>query len=127
MREADDEPEFPLAAVSEGSRRILSRGTPTASAAICIRAVCAPCPTCSGRGFIKTAQTACYEIFREIMREERQFDAAQFLVLASQEVVDTLLDEESDSLAQLEDFIGKPIKLQPEPLYAQEQFDVVPM
>lgn len=89
--------------------------------------LCEECPTCSGRGSIKTAETIVYEIFREIMREARQFDAEQLLVLASQEVVDLLVDEESTSLTELEKFIGKPIKFQVEALYTQEQFDVVLM
>ena len=87
--------------------------------------LCEACSVCAGRGSVKTAETVCYEIFREILREARQFDAEQLLVLASQEVVDLLLDEESASLAELEDFIGKPIKFQVEALYTQEQFDVV--
>ncbi len=89
--------------------------------------LCEPCPTCEGRGSVKTRETTCYEIFREILREARQFEAQQFLVLASQEVVDMLLDEESTSVAELEEFIGKPVKLQVESLYTQEQFDVVMM
>jgi ribonuclease G len=89
--------------------------------------LCEVCPTCSGRASLKTPETVCYEIFREILREARQFDAQQLLVLASQEVVDLLLDEESDGLADLEAFIGKPIKFQVEALYTQEQYDVVPM
>lgn len=87
--------------------------------------LCESCPTCGGRASVKTAETVCYEIFREILREARQFDAQQLLVLASQEVVDLLLDEESTSLAELEAFIEKPIKFQVEALYTQEQFDVV--
>ena len=87
--------------------------------------LCEPCPTCSGRGSLKTAETTCYEILREILRESRQFDVNQLLVLASQEVVDRLLDEESANLAELEEFIGKPIKLQAEALYSQEHYDVV--
>jgi ribonuclease G len=89
--------------------------------------LCETCPTCSGRASLKTPETVCYEIFREILRESRQFDAQQLLVLASQEVVDLLLDEESASLAELEAFIGKPIKFQVEALFMQEQYDVVPM
>ncbi len=89
--------------------------------------LCEVCPTCSGRASLKTPETVCYEIFREILREARQFDAQQLLVLASQEVVDLLLDEESDGLADLEAFIDKPIKFQVEALYTQEQYDVVPM
>ena len=87
--------------------------------------LCEPCPTCEGRGSVRTAETVCYEIFRELLREARQFDAQQFLVLASQEVVDIMLDEESTSVAELEEFIGKPIRFQVETLYTQEQFDVV--
>ncbi|MEJ2391730.1 MAG: ribonuclease G [Gammaproteobacteria bacterium] len=89
--------------------------------------LCEPCPTCSGRGTLMTPETVCYEIFREILREARQFDAQQLLVLASQTVIDLLVDEESTSLAELEEFIGKPIKLQVESEYTQEQFDVVLM
>jgi ribonuclease G len=87
--------------------------------------LCESCPTCNGRGFIKTAETTCFEIFREILRESRQFDVESLLVLASQEVIDRLLDEESQNLAELEQFIGKPIRLQAEALYTQEQYDVV--
>jgi len=89
--------------------------------------LCSQCPTCQGRGSLKTPETICYEIFRELLREARQFDVQQYLVLASQQVVDVLLDEEATSLAELETFIGKPIKLQVEALYSQEQFDVVLM
>ncbi|MEO5702797.1 MAG: ribonuclease E/G, partial [Gammaproteobacteria bacterium] len=87
--------------------------------------LCEPCPVCKGRSSVKTAETVCYEIFREILRAARQFEAQKYLVLASAEVVDLLLDEESTSVADLEEFIGRPIKLQVESLYTQEQFDVV--
>jgi ribonuclease G len=87
--------------------------------------LCEPCPTCQGRGELKTAQTICYEILREIVRESKQFNAREFRILASQAVIDMFLDEESQSLAQLGDFIGKPISLQVETLYTQEQYDIV--
>jgi len=87
--------------------------------------LCETCPTCAGRGSIKSAETVCYEIFREILREQRQFDAQKLLVVASQTVVDMLLDEESTSVAELEEFIGIPIRFQVETSYTQEQYDVV--
>lgn len=87
--------------------------------------LCGTCPTCDGRGMIKTAETVCYEIFREILREARQFDARELLVLAAQDVVDLLVDEEANSLAELEGFIGIPIKFQVEEFFTQEQYDVV--
>jgi ribonuclease G len=89
--------------------------------------LCEPCPLCQGRGEVKTAQTVCYEILREILREARQFDAREFRILASQAVIDLFLDEESQSLAMLGDFIGKPISLQVESIYSQEQYDIVLM
>ncbi|MBD3609122.1 MAG: ribonuclease G [Gammaproteobacteria bacterium] len=89
--------------------------------------LCETCPTCQGRGTIKTTETVCYDIFREILREERQYKANEYLVLASQEVVDRLLDEDSTSVAELETFIEKSIRFQVESLYTQEQFDVVLM
>jgi ribonuclease G len=87
--------------------------------------MCESCPQCSGRGIVKTARTVCYEIFREILREARQFGGEAYLVIASQVVVDMLLDEEANSLAGLQEFIGKPIHLQVESQYHQEEFDVV--
>jgi ribonuclease G len=87
--------------------------------------LCGTCPTCEGRGTIKTVETVCFEIFREILRDARLFDAQELLVLAAQDVVDLLIDEESSSLAELEDFIDIPIRFQAETLYTQEQFDVV--
>jgi len=89
--------------------------------------LCEPCQCCGGKGSMRTAETVCYEIFRELLREARQYEAQQFLVLASQEVVDLMLDEESTSVAELEEFIGRPILFQVESLYTQEQFDVVLM
>jgi len=89
--------------------------------------LCEPCPTCGGRGEVKTARTLCYEILRELLREARQFNAREFRVLAAPAVIDLFLDEESGSLAMLSGFIGKPISLQAESGYAQEQFDIVLM
>ncbi|HEY9119068.1 MAG TPA: ribonuclease G [Marinobacter sp.] len=87
--------------------------------------LCEPCPICDGRGFLKTSETVCYEVFREILRVNRAYDAESYLVMASQSVVDRLLDEESDNVADLETFISKTIRFQVEPFYSQEQYDVV--
>jgi len=89
--------------------------------------LCQPCPTCAGRGEVKTARTVCYEILREILREARQFSAREYRILASQDVIDLFLEEESQSLAMLSDFIGKPVSMQVETSYNPEQFDVVLM
>jgi ribonuclease G len=87
--------------------------------------LCEPCPACQGRGLLKSAETVCYEMFREILREARMYDNKKFLVLASQLVVDRLLEEESANVADLEAFIGRPVEFQVETLYNQEQYDIV--
>ncbi|MGM8850271.1 ribonuclease G [Salinicola sp. V024] len=89
--------------------------------------LCEACPTCLGRGSLKTPETICYEIFREILREERAYSPETYMVLASQSVVDRLLDEESSAVADLESFIGKTIRFQVEAHYSQEQYDIVLM
>ncbi|HMA87150.1 MAG TPA: ribonuclease G [Burkholderiales bacterium] len=89
------------------------------------RQLCEACPACDGRGSVKTAETVTYEIFREITRAVRQFDAAKLLVLAAPKVVGRILDEESAAVAELEEFTGKTIRFQAEEHYAQEQYDVV--
>ncbi len=89
--------------------------------------LCQACPTCEGRGFVKTAETVCYEVFREIVRQARQFECQQLMVLAHQDVIERLLDEESAALGELELITGVPIRLQAESLYGVDQYDVVLM
>ena len=87
--------------------------------------LCEPCAHCQGRGSVKTPETVCYEIFREILRQHRAYDTDAYLVLASDRVVSMLLDELSDHVAELEAFIAKTIRFQVEPMYGPEQYDVV--
>ena len=89
--------------------------------------LCEPCPTCDGRGQVKTARTVCYDILREILREARQFNPKEFRIVASAAVVEMMLDEESVHLAGLSEFIGKPISLSTEPSMNPEQYDIVLM
>ncbi|CAG2283088.1 MULTISPECIES: ribonuclease G [Burkholderia] len=89
--------------------------------------LCEPCPTCQGKGQVKTSRTVCYDILREILRESRQFNPREFRVIAAQQVIDLFLDEESQHLAMLIDFIGKPVSLQVESNLSQEQYDIVLM
>jgi len=87
--------------------------------------LCEPCKICDSRGTIKTAQTICYEILRELHRSAKTYEAKNYLVLASQDVVDRMQDEEAAHVAEIESLIGKPVRFQAERLYSQEQFDVV--
>ena len=89
--------------------------------------MCKSCPACDGSGSIKTPESVCYEIFREILRQHRQFKFNELVVQAHQDVVELLLDEESSGLAELEELTGKPIRLQTEAMFEQDRFDVVLM
>ncbi|WP_440054887.1 ribonuclease G [Pseudoalteromonas sp. T1lg65] len=89
--------------------------------------LCDVCPSCSGRGSLKTVETVCYEILREIVRVNRAYDADKFMVYASPAVSEALINDEYHNLAELELFIGKQVSIQTESLYSQEQFDVVMM
>jgi ribonuclease G len=87
--------------------------------------LCEDCAYCEGKGFVMKAETVCFEIFREIIRQHRQFAFEEILVLAHQDVIELLLDEDASALAEIEKHIDKRIRLQPESLYLQDQFDVV--
>ena len=85
------------------------------------------CHTCAGLGLVKTVESVCYELFREIIRTVRQFQTGQIRVIASTSLVDYIYEEQTDSLTELEEDLGKRISMQPESSYSQEQFDVVLM
>jgi ribonuclease G len=89
--------------------------------------LCEPCAACEGRGSMKTVETVCYEVFREIQRSARQFEAQGFLVIASVEVIARLRDEHSMGLAELEEQLHRPVRLQAEATYLQDNFDVIPL
>ncbi|MGD2167411.1 MAG: ribonuclease G [Gammaproteobacteria bacterium] len=89
--------------------------------------MCQTCPSCEGRGYVKSHETVCYEIYREVLRQHHQFEFQELMVLARPGVIERLLDEESAIIAELEEITGTPIRLQSESLYAPDQFDVVLM
>jgi ribonuclease G len=87
--------------------------------------LCEACVTCEGRGFLKSVETVCHDVYREVLRQARQFNVGQIVLLAHPEVIERLLDEEAEVLAAMEKQLGKPVRLQAEALYARDQFDVV--
>lgn len=88
--------------------------------------LCESCPTCQGRGYVKSPETVCYEIFREILRYSRDFQSQTgFTVVAHPAVVDRLLTVEAAAVSDLEHFVKRVIKFQVENLYTQEQYDII--
>ncbi|MCB1667282.1 MAG: ribonuclease G [Porticoccaceae bacterium] len=92
-----------------------------------VQMLCEPCPACDGKGSMKSAETVCHEILREILREARAFECDRFLVLAAPVVIDRLLDENSANVADLEEFLGRRIELRVEDVYSREQYDIIPV
>lgn len=86
--------------------------------------MCEPCPVCDGRGTVKTIQTVCYEILREVLREDRQFKAQGYTIMAAPQVIDLMLDDEASSIADLQEFIDRPISLKADPQFHQAQYDI---
>lgn len=89
-----------------------------------VQQMCESCEACQGSGMVKTIQTVCYEIFREILREDRQFKASGYTVIASPKVVNHLRDQESNSIGELQKSIQLPIKLKIDPLLTQQQYEI---
>jgi ribonuclease G len=89
--------------------------------------LCEPCPICAGRGSVKSAETVCYDIFREVVRVCRQFDATEILVLAPPSVAERFLDDASAGIAEMQAAAGRPITVRAEASYGPEQYDVVPL
>jgi ribonuclease G len=87
--------------------------------------MCEPCASCGAVGHVKTPQTVCYEIFREVLRRYRQNDALELVIQAHQDVVEMLLDEEADGLAELEQLTGKSLRLQSQPLCERSEYELV--
>jgi ribonuclease G len=87
--------------------------------------LCETCSICNARGTLRSPETVCADIFREILRAAKAYDNDALLVVASQPIIDRLLDEDSNSVADLQDQLDKTIQFQVDPLYTQEQYDVV--
>jgi ribonuclease G len=86
--------------------------------------LCEECPTCNGHSTIKTIETVCYEIFREILRVSNTCDSGTILVIAASSIIEKL-NKEDCYLHNLQRNINKVVNLQVENMYLQEQFKVV--
>ncbi len=90
-----------------------------------LKMMCEPCPACNGKGFVKSAESVCLEIFRDVRRKFRDIRRHDCVIMAAQVVVDRLLDEDAACVRELEEMLGARLGFQVEASYTQEQFDVV--
>jgi ribonuclease G len=86
--------------------------------------LCDPCPYCYGKGFTKNLRTVCYDIFRELERCALEGGTVGAKVVAHPEVVDTLFQEERDTLDRLEERFGMKVSIKGDPTLHIEDFRV---
>ena len=90
-----------------------------------LKTICEPCSTCDGRGFIKSAESVCLEIFKHLQKQARDIAGKECLIMASQSVVDQLIDEQAENVRLLARGLEISVAYQVEPGYTQEQYDIV--
>ena len=85
------------------------------------------CPDCVGRGYAKSAQSMCFDIFRTLLRRTAADGPglSSYVLHAAEAVVDRLLDEDAHHLAALVGRTGRNVELQVEPAYRNDQFDLI--
>ena len=92
------------------------------------RTLCQPCGHCNGKGSIKTLQTICYDLFREIKSESTNYSNYNgFMLISSQQIIDYIEKEESIWLAELELELDKNIVLKIESNHIYNQYDIIPL
>ncbi|AEI69017.1 Rne/Rng family ribonuclease [Corallococcus macrosporus] len=82
------------------------------------------CPYCDGNGFVKTATTVAYEIFREIRREAPGYKDSTLVINCNAEVARLLQGEERNELRHLMDRYNKSIQVKAQQNYHREQYDI---
>ena len=86
--------------------------------------MCEPCPCCQGRGYVKTVETITYELFRDLMREARDFSPKMMTIVAGLELIDFIREEESLTFSDLQALLKIPIRLQVDSAYRHGQYDI---
>jgi len=89
------------------------------------RTLGAPCPYCSGNGFVKSVTTVCNEIYSELRKMSRHLEDAEVVNLrVNPEVAKVLKSNGGRRLQDLEELSGRSILIKADPLLHQEQFDI---
>lgn len=86
--------------------------------------LCEPCPYCNGKGFSKNLRTVCYDVFRELERAALEGGTVGARVMAHPEVVDTLFQDERDTLDRLEERFGMKVSIKGDSTLHIEDFRV---
>ncbi|GLI34712.1 Rne/Rng family ribonuclease [Desulforhabdus amnigena] len=86
--------------------------------------LCEPCFYCDGEGYLKSKQTVCYEILRELQRDHRDLFGRNILVVVHPEVAARFYDEERVPLEKMEERLHASIVVKGDSTYHLDQYDV---
>ncbi len=92
--------------------------------------MCAPCANCNGQGIVRTAESTCVEVLRTLAQDyqarcNQKGGKGDYLIRATEAVVDRLLDEDAEHLTALSQTMQREVRIQVEPNYLEGQFDIV--
>src|SRR5205085_11872931 len=82
------------------------------------------CPTCDGRGHVRSKVTMAYEIMREVQRAARKPREDQIVVSCHPEVAKILQGPEREAMRLLMMKLNKSITVRAQPQYHVEQYDL---
>jgi ribonuclease G len=86
--------------------------------------LCEPCFYCDGEGHLKSKQTVCYEILRELERQKEDSYGRKLLVMTHPEVAAMFYDEERAALERVEENLHAIISVKADPNLHLENYDI---
>jgi len=87
--------------------------------------LCEPCCYCDGEGYLKSRQTVCYEVLRELEREKRDHFGMNIMVTVHPEVAALFCDEERGAIEKVEERLQGRVFVKGEPEFHLEQYEIV--
>ncbi|MBZ0157254.1 MAG: Rne/Rng family ribonuclease [Alphaproteobacteria bacterium] len=87
------------------------------------RVLCEQCPYCEGRGFIKSARTVAYEIFRKV-RKMNLASGTMAMIKANHAVAELLSDEERQGIEEIEEEYGIQLIIKEDIKLHQENYEI---
>jgi ribonuclease G len=95
-----------------------------------VQTMCAPCEHCAGHGIVRTPESTCVEVLRALTQDyevrcRNKPVEGEYLIRATESVVDRLLDEDAAHLSEIANKVNRDVRIQVEPSYLEGQFDIV--
>jgi len=88
------------------------------------RTICSPCSHCNGSGWVRSAESVCYEIQQEIRKMSNLLEGKEITIRVNPEVAKVLKSGEFVSVREIEEWTRKDIVVKSDPLLHEENFDI---